>query len=223
MQGCAYWYVKRLSYTQQPFQQIKPDAKLKILFLGDSTAVGTGSEDPKTSVAGWFAKDFPDAHIVNHSKNGRKLLGVLDELQKEPPVHYDLIVIQAGANDIIRFTPSAQVKKRLYAVLEKAKSMADHVVFFHCGDIGAAPIFLIPADWILTARMKAMRKIYLQAEAKTGAYYVDLLASDADEIFLKDKQRYYAKDMFHLSGDGYRIWYDEIRKELRSRGVHAFQ
>lgn len=217
-QGCTM--IHRTSYDQKPFQQIRPEAKLRVLFVGDSTAVGTGTGNRQTSVAGWFAKDHPEAHIVNRSRNGYKLLDVLHELEKQSSQRYDLIVVQAGANDILRLTRLNSVRRNLEEVIKKSKAMSDHVAVLHSGNVGTAPIFWWPLTWIYSSRTQAVRNIYLEAEQRTGIYYIDLYALDTDELFLKDKKKYYAGDYLHLSAEGYRVWYQAIRDELQARNVN---
>jgi len=35
-----------------------------------------------------------------------------------------------------------------------------------------------------------------------------------EDIFLTDVDKYYASDYFHPSGDGYGIWYKDIKNKL---------
>src|SRR5438128_2600640 len=69
---------KKVSYNNIPFERKNPHAKLKILFLGDSTALGTGAMDNTQSVAGWFGRDFPEAEIINRSRNGKRIKELAD-------------------------------------------------------------------------------------------------------------------------------------------------
>ncbi|MCR4336815.1 MAG: GDSL-type esterase/lipase family protein [Candidatus Omnitrophica bacterium] len=220
-------YTHRTPYTQKPFERILPESSLKILFLGDSTAVGTGAGDPQTSVAGWFGQEFPDAHIMNRSANGRKLRDVLQTFLTLPEDHYQLVVIQVGANDIMRFTSLDVIRHEVSDVLKQAQVISEHVVILHSADVGTAPIFTWPMSWIYSWRSKKVREIYLDMEKNLGILYVDLFAYKTDDIFLSDKGKYYAKDFLHLSADGYRIWYEAIRARLeRARaweGLHAHQ
>ena len=58
-----YFYSGKTDYLTVPFQRDFPDSNLKILFLGDSTALGTGAKDNTESVAGWFGRDFQTADL----------------------------------------------------------------------------------------------------------------------------------------------------------------
>ncbi len=218
-QGCSFLYIGRVPYDQKSFEQIRPQARFRILFLGDSTAVGTGSGDGRTSVAGWFAQDFPAAHIINRAQNGYRLKDILKQLEKEQFDHYNLVVIQAGANDILRFTSLRSIQCSLEEIIKRAEKIGDDVVVLHSGDIGTAPIFWWPLKWFYSLKTKAVRKIYLEAEKNTEIHYVDLYGTKVDEIFLDNKKKYYSDDYLHLTGEGYRAWYQAIRDELKEAGA----
>lgn len=198
----------------RPYERIQPAASSVIIFAGDSTAVGTGSSDPAFSVAGRFGALFPDATIRNYGKNGMKL-GDLAVTLADPAIgKADMLILQIGANDILRFTPLAAVKKNLELVLKEASAISPRVVILHGGNVGLAPFFPRPLGWIWSRRTRQVRDIYLKQAAAAGAIYVDLYRSRQDDPFLTDISKYYAPDLLHPSGEGYRIWFEEIQKTL---------
>jgi lysophospholipase L1-like esterase len=204
--------------TSAPFQSIKHDSKIKILFLGDSTAVSTGAEDSRDSVAGRFGIDYSDAHIVNLGENGNRVKDIAERFNPEEYKNFDLVVIQAGGNDILRFTPLSQLEKDLNALLGKAKQSGDQAVVLHSGNIGLAPFFPRPFGWIWSYRTRQVRNLYMKAAETHGAIYVDLYTEREGDPFLPDVKKFYAPDFLHASGEGYRIWYEKIREAMsRSR------
>ncbi len=210
----------RMEYQMfHPFRQIKGKAPLKILFLGDSTAVGVGSSVPATSTAGWFAHDFPQASIENISQSGLRLAGLVEKLRLIGEQDFDLAVLQIGANDIMHLTPMAKIDRDVRTVLEFVGKRARHCVILHSGDVGAAPIFIWPFKWFFSQRSYAVRKIYLTAARDTGAIYVDLIHLNVDKFCSGNPEKYYAPDRLHLSGEGYRIWYEAIRDSMAQSGV----
>ena len=48
--------------------------------------------------------------------------------------------------------------------------------------------------------------------------YVDLLAAKVSDLFLTDIGRYYSADLLHPSGEGYAVWYAEMKKVLEQNG-----
>src|SRR6185436_17393262 len=101
-----------------------PKARVKIIVLGDSTAVGTGSKSNTESVAGRFGRDFPQAEIVNISQNGKRINGLVRDFLPLVRGHYDLAVVQIGGNDIIWFTPLGRIARDLAIVAGTMKTVA---------------------------------------------------------------------------------------------------
>src|SRR5579872_4311067 len=66
---------KQLIAKSQPFTQ--EGTKSAVLFIGDSTGVGTGADTNKDSVAGRFGQDYPKVTIDNLSKNGARVENIL--------------------------------------------------------------------------------------------------------------------------------------------------
>ncbi len=213
-----YLATGKTSYNAKPFVRNNPNAKLKILFIGDSTAVGTGAAHNTESVAGWFGQDFPQAQIENFSANGRRIAEQV-QLFHSTEEHYDLIVAQIGGNDIMKFTPYSQIEKNLAILVKWAKQHAEHVIILHSGNVGLAPVFIWPFDEILTDRSRVVRAMYMKKAAEEGVFYVDLFTERENDMFLRDISQYYSPDHLHPSGQGYRWWYDMIRKTLDKGGV----
>ena len=212
-------FAKKADVTVKPFERNIPGARLKILFFGDSTAVGTGSKSNSQSVAGRFGRDFPQAEIVNISQNGKKIHGLVRDFLPLVGGHYDLAVVQIGANDIMWLTPLSNIERDLSIVVENIKKSADHVVILHSGNVGLAPIFSWPFDQWLAARSRAVRALYMKKAQELGVLYVDLFRERDDDLFLKDIPRYYAPDGLHPGGDGYGWWYEKIRSTLKNSNL----
>ena len=203
-------YSGKVPLTILPFQKIDPQAKYKVLFGGDSTAVGTGASNNIYSTAGWFSRDFPDASIENCSKNGLRLKGLVEILSGMKDKHYDLIVLQIGANDIIYLTSLKDIEEREHAVLKLAKGMADKVVILHSGDIGEVRMFYWPLTALYTWRTLKVRDIYRKSQDDRVAY-VDIYELEKP---VKNLPGIYAPDHLHLSDKGYHNWYNFIKTKL---------
>jgi lysophospholipase L1-like esterase len=203
-------FSKKVSSHTLPFQKTNPTSTYKVLFAGDSTAVGTGTSNNTKSTAGWFSQDYPDASIENHSYNGMKLKGMIDVLTALKGRHFDLAVLQIGANDILYFTSLKSIQERQKEVLALSKQIADKVIILHSGDLGKAPLFFWPFTQIYTWRTMKVREIYQANEdAKVG--YVDIYSLEES---IKDKLKMYAPDNLHLNDEGYHIWYDFIKTKM---------
>ncbi len=188
----------------------------RILVAGDSTAVGTGTT-PEGSTAGHFGADFPNADIRNVSVNGWKIEDLLPAFPTKGS--FDLVVLQIGANDIIRGTPQKEFETSLAALFEKAKAVSPNVVALHSGNIGLSPMLHWPVTTIMRSRTLRYREAYRRIAAEKGVAYVDLYAEKEDNVLGKDIAKYYASDLLHLTSDGYGVWYDAIRKTMEENGI----
>ncbi len=206
----------KLVNESHAFERAIDGGSPRILVAGDSTAVGTGTT-PEGSTAGHFGADFPNADIRNVSVNGWKIGDLLPAFPTKGS--FDLVVLQIGANDIIRGTPEKDFETSLGALFTKAKAVSDNVVALHSGNIGLAPMFPWPVNRALRARSLRYREIYKRVAKDHGVAYVDLYAEKEDDILSTDIPKYYAADLLHLTADGYGVWYDAIRKTMKEAGV----
>lgn len=206
---------KILVSTATAFERKSPGATKRILILGDSTAYGVGAETPELSTAGRIGALYPEAEVVNLAVSGLKIDGLNEILSHiDEGEQYDIVVIQIGANDIVRLTAMEDIEQGIEKILLRTKQFNGQVVVLHSGTVGSAnffPWFLKP---LMTARSYEVREIYKKVTVRYAANYVDLIDSPAETIINSDPIRYYAMDFFHLSGEGYRVWFDEIKKSL---------
>jgi len=203
-------YTKRGNYNLKPWQHINPHAAFRVLFAGDSTAVGTGLDDNSQSTSGLLSRDFPDFDVENYSRNGLRLKGLTDILNTMQDKTFDLAVLQIGANDIIDFTPLEDIKKEEHRVLDLALHIAKKVLILHSGDVGQAPMFIWPVNWIFTWRSLKVREIYIQSQDDRVSY-LDIYALNKGKNF----NGCYAGDNLHLNKKGYAMWYGYIKDQLQ--------
>ncbi len=196
----------------RPFEQHPDHPRLRILILGDSTAVGTGVSDPRGSIAGRFGMDFPDAEVQNNGVNGMLARGLEENFPHFPPQSFDLVVLQIGANDIIQGTPLPEFSASLSAIFDRAKNIGRHVVALHSGNIGLAPIFQWPMNFFLRRRTLIYGERYRDLAAAHDVLYVDLFHEVKDDPF--KGEGFYADDNFHPAEKGYGVWYQDIRNTM---------
>lgn len=186
---------------------------LSILVLGDSTAVGVGSP-AEGSVAGRLSR-YMNAAVENHAKSGARVDDVKGQFKQIRQTHYDLVLIQVGANDVIRFSSIPKAAASLEAILFRGEELSDHIVFLTGGKIGSAPFFPKPFGFLWTHRAAALRKEFRAVAEKNNAAYVDLYS--IPDPFKNDPIRYYASDGLHLTADGYEFWYEQVRKIIEQK------
>lgn|SRR3989338_4979776 len=200
----------------RPFEQHPENPRLRILVLGDSTAVGTGVTDPRGSIAGRLGADFPHADIQNLGINGLQVAGLKANFPAFPPQSFDLVVLQIGANDIVYGTPIQDFTASLSTVFARATSIGKHVVALHSGNVGLAPIFEWPLDVLMRGRTLMYREWYRDIAAAQGVLYIDLFHEVKDDPFKGDG--FYAADHFHPTEKGYAVWYHDLRTAMTKAG-----
>lgn len=204
-----YMKTLKLETNFASFQNKDTFSNMKILVLGDSTAVGTGATDPKNTTAGRLSSLFPNAALLNISQNGMKI-AELNKKMDDINGHYDYILIQIGANDIIRFTSSKDIENGLNDIIIKAKKLSNRVVILHSTDIGKAKFFAWYVRPIYSYRTQNVREIYMRQAEMHTVQYVDL-----HDVKMTDYE--YSDDKLHPNDEGYRLWFDEIKKKIDPR------
>lgn len=190
---------------------------MKILVIGDSTAVGTGAEAPEGSVAGRIGQDYPKASIENLGVNGSKTHELIPRLQAlEEKQTYDLILVQVGGNDILRNTPLSKLSDSIDTVLAEATKRAEHVILMSTGDVGTSYLLPIGSKWFFTWKTKRVRALFIATTEKYDAHYIDLFKLKDMDPFVQDPEKYYANDYLHPSSEGYATWYGELGPVVHS-------
>ena len=204
---------RSLAEASAPFELRNKDAKRRVLVIGDSTGVGTGASDPADSIAGRIARDFPGTEIVNRARNGARVEDVLAQLADSGGGVYDVILLQIGGNDILRFTPLEELRAPIAEVLRTASGKARRVIFISTGNVGLAPAFFPPLSWVYTWRTRSVRALFMEMARDQGVQYIDLFRERGQDLFLENPAMFYAPDLLHPSGEGYGIWYRELTRQ----------
>lgn len=207
---------KKLARENHPYQQPNEKADYRVLFVGDSTGVGTGAADPKESVAGRLGADHPNIEIVNIAKNGDHARDLVEKLKKVSDRRFNLVVVNVGGNDILQFVNLGDFEKDLSGVLDQAKSQSDNVVLYTTGDVGQSNFFPPLVGKIFTKRSSDVRDIALRLTSEKGVMYVDLFA-DRDNAALD--LNLHSPDLLHPNGEGYKYWFEKLKRTLASGGV----
>lgn len=195
------------------YQRDDPALSRTMLVLGDSTAVGVGAA-PRESVPARLA-NLIGASVENHAKSGAHTRVLKEQLAQAKRGGYDLILIQAGANDVIFFGTPAEAERELELVLAGARKLSNRVVLLTSGKIGDAPIFPWVFRGYLNVRTADLRERFMRLAEQYGAVYVDIYARS--NPFGTDPKRYYAPDFLHLSGEGYAFWFDIVEEYVEKR------
>jgi acyl-CoA thioesterase-1 len=104
---------------------------LRLVVLGDSLTAGLGLPPgqafPDRLQAALRAKGW-DVEVVNAGVSGDTVADGLARYDWAVPADVDALIVELGANDMLRGLPPEQTKKTLVAILEKAKAARIHVL-----------------------------------------------------------------------------------------------
>lgn len=208
--GRSLWRIGQsveMARASEPLQHVPARAAMRMLIVGDSTAVGTGASAAQASVAGLIVRDHPQLSIENRARDGATFADVVAQLAGD--ARYDIVLVQAGGNDVIRMRGLEAMRRDIDLVAGLARRRASVVVLMPAGNVGNAPFFFPPVSWLMTWRARQMHAYVREAAARHGATYVNLFQERADDPFAR-RPELNARDGLHPSDAGYRVWFAEL-------------
>ena len=213
--GCV---AQRLSIAQDlaaaatPYTAAPERPTRRLLVVGDSTGVGTGAAHPQDSLAGRISTAHPAWLIDNHAENGAKFEDIAAQFDR-PTKAYDLVLVLAGGNDVIRLTPADELQASIVNTVRMAQARAPVVVLMPSGNVGHSPFFPPPVSWWMSHRSKALHTMVQKIASEPGVRYVRLLKPADADPFALEPTRMHAADGLHPSSDGYAQWFQELERQ----------
>ncbi len=187
---------------------------LRLVLLGDSSALGVGVDRVAETVGGRLAELLSSGRsggpgrrvelssvAVSGSRATDLATQVARALLGEPP---DLALILVGANDVLRLRRPGESAAHLAAAVRRLVDAGSAVVVGTCPDLGAVRAFAPPLRQIAGALGKRMARAQADAVIEAGGVAVDL-ATATGPVFRADSGTL-CSDGFHPSADGYRVW-----------------
>ena len=208
--GCAAWRIGQaaeLARQSTPYEQSPVNATLSLLIVGDSTGVGTGASSAEASLAGLLGRAYPRLRIDNRARDGATFADVVRQF--EGAQRHDLVLVQAGGNDVIRLRSDEEVRADIDRVTALARERADRVVLMPAGNVGNAPFFFAPASQLMTSRSRRLHGFVRESAGRHGAVVVNLFKERSEDPFVQTPGLH-AVDGLHPSDAGYRRWRDEL-------------
>ncbi|HEY0011086.1 MAG TPA: GDSL-type esterase/lipase family protein [Candidatus Paceibacterota bacterium] len=205
---------KQLIEHTRPFERLTDDTRVSLLVLGDSTAVGVGATLPEESVPGRVAAALGATYVENHAVIGAVTADLADQVKQGALPAYDFILIQIGANDMVRFHDAEATARALGTTLASLPP-AGSVVVISAGDLGTARLFPYPLRVLYTRINREYHQAFGAAVRAEGATYVDLSKGPGVVRFEEDPTAHFAADNFHLSSRGYGLWFEAIRENVQ--------
>ena len=221
----AYTYWRRIKLARTIAskavcaQSDPSNARATVVVLGDSTGVGVGATTPGESVAGRIAAAHPRTRVFNYARSGAHMHDVLAQLDRHGKRPADIVLIQASANDVVDSHSVAAVEADLREAIRRARLLGALVVLMPGCNFVFAPFFKPLFAASMANRAQRMHDMVQRVAGETGAVYVDLFKLKPADPFFREGSRYFCADGLHPSGEGYRIWFEELARKVSLEDV----
>lgn len=213
----GFWARGRLLPTRSPAQAAnglfgdeRRGRPLHLVLMGDSLAVGYGSDDDAQTVGVVLANRLAEVtgrpvRLDNVAQVGAESVALSSQLVAVGglPSLPDVVVIVVGANDVMHLRPLVDALQPLHATITELRRMGAHVVVGTCPDLGTVRAFFEPlrlfAHWLSLLFATSQTIVALRAGARTVS-----LADSLGPLFRKDPVTMFSQlDRLHPSGPGY--------------------
>jgi lysophospholipase L1-like esterase len=184
---------------------------LRLVLLGDATALGVGVEHVIDTVGGQLAKLLADGPggrrvelssvAVARSRSADLATQVARALVGPPP---DVAVFLVGSNDVAHFAQPSEAAEHLGSAVKRLREAGVEVVVGTCPDVGALWAFAPPLRQLLGWYGRRLARLQTEAVRAAGGVAVDL-GGHTGAVFRADAGTL-CHDGFHPSADGYRVW-----------------
>ncbi|GGJ99863.1 hypothetical protein GCM10010123_32170 [Pilimelia anulata] len=201
-------------------------APLRLVLLGDSTALGVGVDRVTDTIGGQLARFLatgdPTAggasavagvptlpprrvHLSSVGVSGSRSTDLATQVARallgERP---DVAVILVGANDVTGLRRRVDAATYLGAAVRRLADSGVAVVVGTCPDLGAARAVAQPLRRLLGAQGRRLARAQAAAVRRAGGTAVDL-GGLTGPVFRADAGTL-CRDGYHPSADGYRVW-----------------
>jgi lysophospholipase L1-like esterase len=182
---------------------------LRYLILGDSTAVGIGGT-PANGIAVQTAKHLErgrDVELRNLAVSGARIHDLLHEqLPRLGGFKPDLVLLDAGANDVTHLTSAGSVERDLRAIVSQLIALNCNVRIVVTGSPDMTTPPRIP--WLLRglagSRTRALNTVFLRETEHQKLTFAPI-AAETGPLFARDRTLF-SEDDFHPNDRGYATW-----------------
>jgi lysophospholipase L1-like esterase len=188
---------------------------LRLVVIGDSTAVGVGAGSKRRSYPAILAARIGSHRPVRLAVLGRSGLRwqhvaelAADATTMEP----DVVLIGVGGNDAIHLTNLRKLRAGVGAALDELRR-SDARVLVVLGPRFDSPAVPRPLRDLIAARCRAVNRAITAVARARGVTVVDTETVIGD-AFARDPRRLYSEDLFHPSAAGYELWAGAIEDHV---------
>ena len=201
---------------------------LDVVWLGDSTATGVGSNELDEPMAHRVTMAVgPDgSRLTILARSGDQVHEVLGHQLAALRRRVDggqvpeIVFVSIGANDVTSLTRRPTFRRRYRDLVDELRAVAPDATLILVGipDMGVAPRLPIPLRQVAGVRAAQLDADVAGVAADRGLHHVELAERTSRE-FSRDPDRYFSGDDFHPSGPGHGLWAGAIVASLREAGT----
>jgi len=185
--------------------------KLKIAVIGDSTAVGQGTDSVKKSFSyqyseKYLSSQYAELDYTNFAVSGALVKDVLEtqipELSKN---YFDLVFVSVGANNVTGMTKTEDFKNDVQLLASKVELSGKKVIWLSIPDFITSPVLLPPLNSYLSSTAEKFNTETKSIVEPKKFKFVDIYNGTRAE-FASEPNKNFSRDKYHPSQDGYKIW-----------------
>jgi lysophospholipase L1-like esterase len=192
---------------------------IRLVLLGDSSALGVGVDTVDETVGGQLAQMLADAGakvaLSTVAVAGARCADLATQVARaQLGQRPDLAVILIGVNDATHLVRPGEAAAALATAVRRLRDAGTAVVVGTCPDLGAVRAVAQPLRQIAGWYGRRVARAQASAARAAGAVVVDL-AGQVGPVFRADPGML-CHDGFHPSADGYRVMAYALYPELAS-------
>jgi lysophospholipase L1-like esterase len=190
---------------------------LRMVLLGDSSALGVGVDTVEDTVGGHLARMLAEAGanvaLSTVAVSGARCADLATQVARaQLGTRPDLAVILVGTNDATHLVRPGEAAASLATAVRRLRDAGTAVVVGTCPDLGALRAVAPPLRQIVGWYGRRMARAQTSAARAAGASVVNL-ANQVGPVFRADPGML-CHDGFHPSADGYRVMAYALFPEL---------
>lgn len=186
-------------------------APLRLTWLGDSTGDGVGASTVGATLPRLVAAGLGrPVELTVLAKSGARVQDVIEtQLPELAGTSPDWVVVCIGGNDVTHLTSRPAFRARMTEIVRAARGVSSRVIVVGIGEFAATPLLAQPLRMAAGWRADMLAGDQREIARTNGATFVDIINATGQK-FVTDPKRYHARDGFHPSDDGYRLWAEAV-------------
>jgi lysophospholipase L1-like esterase len=152
--------------------------------------------------------------IQNLARDGARFEALPGQIRAAaaPASGFDVILVSAGGNDVIRGSDADEMTAALddsFSAARQRLAEGGLLLVQPAGNVGNSPFFPLPFSGLMNERAEVMHQAVHSAAARHDAVLIDMAREKENDPFVQNKALN-ASDGLHPSDAGYRVWRDEL-------------